>query len=1257
MLTRQKWQQALLWTLALGALGSNVGSHVRAQGQPQATAPRQITTADRIAAAARAAAKSTSAVTTTTTSAPTATANAPTPGGAPNYFGPESNWAFSPTLQKFVDTLPGLGPAAANNLGQYIPIAVPDTTTYAGSDYYEIELGEYTEKLHSDLAPTTLRGYRQTNTTDATVSRFSYLGPMIFATRDRPVRVKFTNKLPTGAGGQLFLPVDTTVDGAGLGSAQGSYTQNRATLHLRGGHTVWISDGTEHQWITPAGEQTDYPEGVSVQNVPDMGSTDGSRLCGAKDDGCETFYYSNRQSARLMFFGDNTFGITRLNVYAGEAGPYLLTDAVEQDLIARGIVPDRGIPLIIQDKTFVNSKTILANDPTWPFALNADTSNLWLPHVYMPNQNPNDPLGINARGRWDYGPSLGVTGPTVSPLPNLSETPDAYMDTPLVNGTAYPVFSVQPRTYRFRILNAANDRFWNLQLHQAASGIVSGIGLTALGSGAYKDPPLVTITPAPGDTGRGATASTTIDANGQVTAITVNTVGSGYRTPPTVIVAPPPAGTAPLVTAAIYTAPTEVGMVPFDSTLAFPAGWPTRDARAGGVPDPALIGPSMIQIGSDGGFLPTPVVVPNIPLGHDNVGNVREHALLLGPGERADVIVDFSPFAGKTLILYSDACAPCPVAKADARVDYYTGDLDLTSIGGASSTPPGYGPNTRTIMAFQVADVAPAAAFKLETLQAEFASTATAAGVFARSQDPIIVPQAPYNSAYNGSFSSPYARLQDSTLTFTTLGSLGSTTVDLRAKAIAEEFESAYGRMAAFLGVAFPATSFSSPTTVSYSIQDPPTEIVNHPETQLWKIRHAGAETQAIHFHLFDVQLVNRVGHDGTIRPPDANELGWKDTVRMNPLEDVIVAMRPTAPAVPFFVADSVRLLDPTRLAGSTGQFRNVNPVTSEAVTVTNVVTNFGWEYEWHSQMMGHGDMAMMRPVVLGVPRPNAPSGLTATVLSGPQVRLDWTDNADNETGYVIMRSVNGGPPTQIAARGSAQGTGSAMTYSDSSVILGTTYGYEVYALIDSFPSAPSNPVTVTVVAPPAAPTALAAQLQSGPKVRLTWTDNAANETGFVVERSTNGAAFGQIAAPGPHSGTGNVAYTDTGVAPGSSYDYRVKAMNGAAASAYSNVPTVVVPRPPAAPSSVTVTAVRAGKADTVVLAWSDVAGETGYEIQRAADRGFSTGVSNFSVGVNLAQLAQSVARGMTYYYRVRAVNLGGPSAWVNATPFPIVTP
>ena len=105
--------------------------------------------------------------------------------------------------------------------------------------------------------------------------------------------------------------------------------------------SYYVSDGTPHQWITPANENTPWPEGVSVGNVPDMvgqAAIDaGVPDCSAPDDGCSTFYYTNQQSARLMFYHDHAWGITRLNVYAGEAAGYIIRDTVEQALIDGGI--------------------------------------------------------------------------------------------------------------------------------------------------------------------------------------------------------------------------------------------------------------------------------------------------------------------------------------------------------------------------------------------------------------------------------------------------------------------------------------------------------------------------------------------------------------------------------------------------------------------------------------------------------------------------------------------------------------------------------------------------------------------------------------------------------------------------------------------------------------------------------------------------------------------------------------------------------
>ena len=931
------------------------------------------------------------------------------PGAIPDYFGSIPNYANSPLpeidasgniiagtgIRKFVDSLAGLGAANANDLGQYMPVAVPDITTYPGSDYYEIELRQYTEKLHKDLPVTTLRGYVQVNTTDPKVSKVNYLGPMIIASKDRPVRVKFTNKLPTGSGGDLFLPVDTTIMGAGTGPNMGTenYTQNRATLHLHGGVTPWISDGTPHQWITPAGEKTSYPTGVSVHNVPDMPDP---------GPGSETFFYTNQESARLMFYHDHSYGITRLNVYAGEAAGYILRDKTEQDLIASGAIPATEIPLIIQDKTFVPKDAQLgAEDPTWDKAKWGGLGNLWFPHVYMTNQNPTDITGANAMGRWDYGPWFwppytGLKHGTVpNPLypsvvgepkenpgvPNISAVPEAYMDTPLVNGTAYPYLDVQPKPYRFRILNASNDRFWNLQLYTAKSNNTMWNSSGAL-----------------------------LDAN---------------------------AG--------------EVPMVPAVTTIGYPTTWPS-DGRVGGVPDPAAAGPNIIQIGTESGFLPAPVELVNQPIDYNYnrrdivVLNVSNKTLFMGPAERADVIIDFSKYAGKTLILYNDS--PAPVPAFDPRNDYYTGDPDQTSSGGAPTTKPGYGPNTRTIMQIKVASInAPVQIGNPFGIINKVLPSA-----YTASQHPLIVPQG------------VYARIQDNSLTFAPVGSITPIKFDLQPKAIQELFETDYGRMNATMGMELPNTNVTTQTTIPYGYIDPVTEKVNaytnpvipvaSDGTQLWKITHNGVDTHAIHFHLFDVQVINRVGWDGAIRPPDPNEMGIKDTVKMSPLEDVIIALRAITPSTFFGVPDSIRPLDVTMPIGSTGQFMGIDPKTNNPITVANELYNFDWEYMWHCHLLGHEENDMMRPIAVSVPHAMPTASVLSYTRLGKPVNLTWTDptptsnpttigNPANEIGFKIERAIIQNRKIGVYKQ-IAQALANVTSYVDTTSDRVSTYSYRV---------------------------------------------------------------------------------------------------------------------------------------------------------------------------------------------------------------------
>ncbi len=1082
------------------------------------------------------------------------------PGGMPDYFGTTPNYANSPVpivgptgivsggIRKFVDSVPNLGPSGANNIGQYIPIAKADTNTYNGSDYYEIGSVQYTEKMHSDLNATTLRGYVQLETaanfnatthkalrypngtiiTNATgvqvfaVDNPQYLGPLIIASRDRPVRVKFTNFLPTGAGGNLFIPVDTTVLGAGEGpnTIAGTncstipknttcFSENRATIHLHGGNTPWISDGTQDQWTTPAGENTAYPKGISVKYVPDMNN-------GTEPNGTMTFYYTNQQSARLMFYHDHAYGITRLNVYAGVAAAYLETDQVEQDLISgtnlsganpnnMKVLPGVGIPLVIQDKTFLDNTTLAAQDPTWPFPVNTSRSDLWWPHVYMPGQNPVlGPLGVNQMGRWDYGPWMvpavpashpPITNPLYNPstapwenvnnpgVPNPSIVPEAFVDTSIVNGNAYPYVNLGKTAYRFRILNAANDRTYNLQLYYAstagpfvkitggsgrgasakatvnATGVVTGITVTNGGLG-YTSAPTVTIFDAPGHTpaGSGASASASIDLmiGGQVFNITVMNGSSNYSVP-TLCKGP---------TAPNRSRCTEVSMVPaVPGAAQFPADWnaTTGNAlnpysilnnRAEGVPDPASIGPNMIQIGTEGGFLPAPVNISNRPLGFDynnsvpGVLNLREKALYLGGAERADVIVDFSGVPdNSTLILYNDA--PSPTTGSDSRYDYFTDNPDNTIIGGAPSTIPGYGPNVRTVMQFRInASIGTAAAYNMTNL------TTALPKAYAQSQDKPIVPETAYNTAFSASYGNNYVGLADTSFNFTPAGQGVNVTMNLTPKSINDGFDPMFGGLLTMLGVEIPA----SRTAVPYNLFDPPTEIIRNSNastligtlgdgTQIWRIYSNSVDTHPMHWHMFNVQVINRINQiTGVITPPDPMEQGWRETLRVNPLEDTIIALRPIKAIVPWDLPNNIRPMDVLTPIGSTGQFQNIDP-TGQTANVTNHLVNFGEEYVWHCHILGHEEGMIMRSMAVLV-TPNAPINLTAANVTNG-VALIWTDNSSNEINWTIQRATStSGPWTTVATVLSTTGSGNGATvnYTDTTVAASTTYYYRVLA-------------------------------------------------------------------------------------------------------------------------------------------------------------------------------------------------------------------
>ncbi len=270
--------------------------------------------------------------------------------------------------------------------------------TVPGGDHYEIGVHQFEQALGlfdpSSGAPlvTTVWGYGNA------AQPPTYPGRTFIARRDQPLSVRWTNEL-VGAGGTRLthlLPIDTTLHWA-LIDASTPYPQSGVPIvtHLHGGHNRSDSDGLPDAWFTPAFDQT-------------------GRLFN------ELYTYENDQEAATLWYHDHALGITRLNVYAGLAGFYILRDANEDALVAAHLLPTGPyeIPLVIQDRMFDEFGQLL-----YPFE------------------------------REETG-----EGPEPSVLPEF------FGDFILVNGQAWPYLEVEPRQYRFRLLNGSDSRFYDLFL-------------------------------------------------------------------------------------------------------------------------------------------------------------------------------------------------------------------------------------------------------------------------------------------------------------------------------------------------------------------------------------------------------------------------------------------------------------------------------------------------------------------------------------------------------------------------------------------------------------------------------------------------------------------------------------------------------------------------------------------------------------------------------------------------------------------------
>lgn len=254
-----------------------------------------------------------------------------------------------------------------------------------------------------------------------------------------------------------------------------------------------------------------------------------------------------------------------------------------------------------------------------------------------------------------------------------------------------------------------------------------------------------------------------------------------------------------------------------------------------------------------------------------------------------------------------------------------------------------------------------------------------------------------------------------------------------------------------------------------------------------------------------------------------------------------------------------------------------------------------------------------------------APSNLSASSAAGG-VSLTWYDNAWNETGYVIERSDDGGATWNPITTTEADVRG----YVDATAVVGSTYSYRVYAQNDTDTSGNSNTATVAVT--PATPGSLSATSVSSSRIDLSWGD-VTGDTGYVIERSLNGTTWTTLTTIAADSSS----YSDTSVAAGTRYFYRIRATGSAGNSALTS--SVNATTRTATPT-LTLTVYSSSR---INLTWSNVLGETGYRIERSLDGStwstLATTAANVAYYYNLGLSANTA-----YSYRVVALNAGGDS-------------
>jgi FtsP/CotA-like multicopper oxidase with cupredoxin domain len=371
-------------------------------------------------------------------------------------------WLPGECIPQFAAKMPVFGPGPAADLPRVdarthkaLTVTMKETTRQVlpVSGSYTNGFGTGAVCPTVNVQETKIWAYEISDTLTGKLLGPAYWPAVTVETRRRtPTTVTYVNALPNGPGSlQELISVDKTIhwsdplnspdmnpcmeNSAASGCSQPYTGPVPAVPHLHGAEVPSQFDGGPNAWFTPDGKK-----GTGYNSLMDAGI------------GKAVYRYDNDQLPGTLWFHDHALGVTRTNVYSGLAAFYLLRDpGAEPSKLPSG---PYEIEMAIQDRQFDSNSQLFFPD-----------------------------------GSGD--PASNLNGTPANPGIHPFWNPEFIGDTIVVNGTPWPYLDVEPRRYRFRLLNGANARFFNLHFgDMLADELQAPLPVHIIGAdGAYLDKP------------------------------------------------------------------------------------------------------------------------------------------------------------------------------------------------------------------------------------------------------------------------------------------------------------------------------------------------------------------------------------------------------------------------------------------------------------------------------------------------------------------------------------------------------------------------------------------------------------------------------------------------------------------------------------------------------------------------------------------------------------------------------------------------